>query len=498
MIYSAAIPSDIDNQAFGHLARRDGQEDLCFAIWYPSQGATRRTALIHSLIMPLEGERTVHGNVEFTSDYYERALDIAQKMKAGLAFMHSHPATGWQGMSRDDIATEQKFASSAFGATNLPLVGITVGTDNAWSARFWVPVGEREYKREWCETVRAVGDGLAVTYYDQLRQVPEYGEELLRTISVWGTVAQSKLARLRVGVVGLGSVGSLVAEALARMGIGEIVLIDFDIVKRHNLDRLLHATREDANRGRRKIDVMADALKLSATSPYFNVVPLDYSIVEEEGFRAALDCDVLFSCVDRPWPRNVLNSIAYAHLIPVIDGGVFAEAQANGQIRGAAWYAHVAAPGRRCLECLGQYTPEGSALEQSGMLDDPVYIKGMNQSDNLLRSENVFTFSMSTASMEVLHLLSMVVLPEGFTNQGAQCYDFLHGELSVEQSACKATCLYPTMIALGDSGLSFVGRHEAAEIAREKYITPQRPNATWWKQIAKKLGGRLRSFIAKR
>ena len=39
MKYSTAITSDAHMQAVAHLLRRDRQEDLCFAIWFPSQDA---------------------------------------------------------------------------------------------------------------------------------------------------------------------------------------------------------------------------------------------------------------------------------------------------------------------------------------------------------------------------------------------------------------------------------------------------------------------------
>src|SRR2546423_11659865 len=109
------------------------------------------------------------------------------------------------------------------------------------------------------------------------------------------------------GVIGAGTGGSVVAEAPARMGRARLLLLVFDRVEEHNLDRLLHAAREDARQRRPKVDVLAEALSKGATAEDFEVEALPWSVVEEEGFRAALDCDVLFSCVDRPWPRSALN-----------------------------------------------------------------------------------------------------------------------------------------------------------------------------------------------
>lgn len=184
--------------------------------------------------------------------------------------------------------------------------------------------------------------------------------------------------RLCVGVIGAGSVGSLVAEGLARTGIGRILLIDFDFVEEVNLDRLLHAAPQDVSLKELKVEVLARALRSgSATAEKFSAEPIEWGVTEPVGFRAALDCDVLFSCVDRPWPRSVLNFIAYAHLIPVIDGGIYAERGKHGGVLHADWRTSVIGPERSCLECLGQYSSENVSAEREGFWDDPEYIRGL-------------------------------------------------------------------------------------------------------------------------
>ncbi|MFG1926853.1 HesA/MoeB/ThiF family protein [Cryptosporangium sp. NPDC048952] len=463
------MTTDLAARLTAHLHRDDGQEDLCFVAWRPSVGATRTTAILAELILPADGERDVHGNVSFTSAYFLRAAARAAAAGCGLALIHSHPTgRGWQSLSRDDQAAEAGHAGQATAITGLPLLGLTfAGIDRAHSARFWHRVGARRHEPMWCESVREVGDRIAVTWNNSLRPAPASRSSQARTVSAWGEEKQSSLARLHVGVVGAGSVGALVAEALARVGIEYITLFDFDTVEIVNLDRLLHARLRDAQLRRAKVDVLARALRYSATARRPRIRGLDYSVTEPAGFAHALDCDVIFSCVDRPWPRAALNLAAYAHLIPVVDGGILVRASPRG-LRGAEWRSHLAAPGRACLECLGQYDPGLVSLERTGMLDDATYIVGLDADHPLRRNENVFPFSAATAANEVLQLLTATIAPNGIGDLGGNLYHFATGTLDNVLDGCKPSCVYSTVLqgAGVGHGVDVTGSHPAAERAR--------------------------------
>ena len=141
-------------------------------------------------------------------------------------------------------------------------------------------------------------------------------------MSAWGKQCQADLARRRVLVVGAGSVGLDVVVRLAASGLCHITVMDFDVVQPHNLDRLIGARPRDARLKRPKMYVAQREGLGAATDERPCIEVSDLSICEPEGLQLALDHDLIFSCVDRPWPRSVLNALAYSDLIPVIDGGI--------------------------------------------------------------------------------------------------------------------------------------------------------------------------------
>ena len=449
--YSVALPGPVDEQAQRHLIRRDRQEDLCFGLWNPSRGRERTSALVQRLILPAQGERNLHGNASFEPGYFERALTEAAAAGAGLALLHSHPrGRGWQDMSEDDIVAEQGHAAAVRGATGLPFVGLTLsGLDRAWSARFWERIAPRVYERSDCGSVRVAGNQLTVTFMDRLAPPPRSTKAQIRTIATWGQHRQKDLARLRIAVIGAGSVGGFVAEALARTGFEDVAVVDFDLIKEKNLDRLLYATPNDI--GAPKVETLAQHLRIRATAERFSCDPIFAAVYEESGFRAALDCDAIVCCVDRPWGRHVLNLIAYAHLIPVVDGGI-CPLEPEGELAKADWRAHTATVGRQCLSCLGQYNLGFVQAEREGLVDDPSYIENLDRDHPLRSSENVFAFSMACASLQTLQLLALALSPLDQPNPGAQLYHFVGGFMEPPTfEACNDECLFPSLIASGDN-----------------------------------------------
>ncbi len=96
-------------------------------------------------------------------------------------------------------------------------------------------------------------------------------DRLHRTRLLFGDDAISKLQNAAVMVVGCGAVGSFAIEALARSGIGHLMLIDFDKVEETNINRQLFAL--ESTLGKQKVEVAKDRIK--DISPDITVDALD-------------------------------------------------------------------------------------------------------------------------------------------------------------------------------------------------------------------------------
>jgi tRNA threonylcarbamoyladenosine dehydratase len=106
---------------------------------------------------------------------------------------------------------------------------------------------------------------------------------------LYGSEGFARIRAAHAVLVGIGGVGSWAAECLARSGIGQITLIDMDVVAESNLNRQAHATLN--NFGRNKVDAMRERILSFAPDCVVNVIG---DFVSTDNVTAILPSDATF------------------------------------------------------------------------------------------------------------------------------------------------------------------------------------------------------------
>ena len=424
-----------------HIRRGLLQEQACLALWRWTDGERRRTAVLVKLIKPARHQAWLTGNVTLTPDFLTDGVDQAEHHASGLAVLHSHFTPGWQPLSRTDYRTEQRELAPFVFSTGFPLLGMTLGTDGTWSGRVWEGGSPRGWTRPYAASgIRIVGpSGLRISrppsaYLSYTRQ-----DAFKRTVDCWGWPKQRRLGLTHIALVGCGSVGSLVAEALARMGVQALTLVDSDHVEVHNLDRLVHASRSDI--GRSKVDLVKSRLEQVATAGDFRVHAITGSIEDLHVYRQVCDADLVVNCVDNAPAREAINYLAYANLVPVVEGGVEIESP-DGEMRSARERVQVAGPELQCLLCSGQYTTADVTLHRLRRAPDSGYFVG-DASGLEDGGRNAFPFCLSLSAALLRSLLSYVIGEDWWDYPLASEYRYF-GDEREDRSAgiCKKSCRF--------------------------------------------------------
>ncbi len=103
------------------------------------------------------------------------------------------------------------------------------------------------------------------------------------------------MQRAKVGIMGLGGLGTVVAGALARIGIGQLILADFDVVEPSNLNRQHYSILQI---GMLKTDALKE--NLLQMNPYIIIETVNGRLTEESIPVIFKDVDVLAECFDDP------------------------------------------------------------------------------------------------------------------------------------------------------------------------------------------------------
>ena len=177
--------------------------------------------------------------------------------------------------------------------------------------------------------------------------------------SFLGNDSEKVLAQSTVAIIGLCGGGSHVAQQLAHIGIGKLVICDFDTVDETNLNRMIGSRPEDAAIAIPK--TLAIKRMVCEINPNIAVTELHGNWLEHE--LVLRSSDVIVGCVDSYSERDNLERFCRHHKIPYIDIGMDVHAtnlgfSISGQII-------VSVPEGICMRCLGFLANEKLALEQA-------------------------------------------------------------------------------------------------------------------------------------
>ena len=131
-----------------------------------------------------------------------------------------------------------------------------------------------------------------------------------RITALLGNDAMAKLQNATVMVVGCGAVGSFAIEAIARCGVGRIVLVDFDTVEESNINRQLFALESTV--GQPKVDVAA--ARIHDINPDCDVVAIKTFF--DDKTEIDINSDFVIDAIDTVDSKIALYKWCVAHDVP--------------------------------------------------------------------------------------------------------------------------------------------------------------------------------------
>ena len=368
------------------------------------------TLLVREVVSPNHGDlkHQEHGAITFSNGYLRRALSRVRELGlAGFFTVHTHPGCDcYVGFSPYDDVNDPQLMRNLYELQPTGVFGSLVRGKRTIAGRLWssnqnafAALGRMVIVGELLESVPL--DGRLANASATPTAIFDRG------LALTGKGALAQLSLMRVAVVGASGTGSLIIELLLRAGVGEIVVFEFDVIKDHNLNRILYARRRDADAKVAKANRIKEAL--DETGLTTNVIVIEGGDITKE--RVALElrgCDFIFGCVDnRDWPRLVMTEVAYQYLIPYIDLGTEIGIDDLG-VQSLDSRVSYIAPGRACLLCSGIVSEERVRLEGLEP-DEKARVLAMGYSrDVLMGAPAVMDLNMRAASYGVLvlrHLL---------------------------------------------------------------------------------------------
>lgn len=145
----------------------------------------------------------------------------------------------------------------------------------------------------------------------------EFNARLEKNFGIFSPAELSKIAKTRVLIVGLGGIGGYLANALVRLGVRQLTLVDFDKFKVTNLNRQLFSSLKTIDKF--KVDIIKDELLKIDPTLKIDSQPLSIEALDED---VVSKVDVVFDAVDVIKTKIYLEKMCSKYNLPLIHGAL--------------------------------------------------------------------------------------------------------------------------------------------------------------------------------
>lgn len=325
--------------------------------------------------------------------------------------VHTHPfAPNQVSFSSIDDRDEEKFM--AYLDEKFPQVHYLsiVLSQQSYDARAWeIKDGEPRYYSVPIRT-QVASENISQSNVVSHTTLPDQ-EVMARTILALGTDTMSELtSNCSIVIIGVGGLGSAIAENLVHMGFNNLVLVDHDIVEKTNLNRIVGAKYEDAEKKCPKVEAMKRHLD--------DIIPtLSISTIERDIEDVASDAEIdsriaeasfIVVATDNHLSRLKAQELAFRYFIPLVSAGVNITVE-ESKVTNYSGSVILARMGDRiCLSCLGILDPMEISYEKNreNMIGEHFVKKGYVTGEDI-KHPAVKTLNAVLASLAVEEIVNL-------------------------------------------------------------------------------------------
>lgn len=354
MKYTISISGNHYDELRNHLYPGDTREAVAIALCGRLEEGQRIKLLVNEIIsIPYEKCSVREEDmITWSTEHIIPSLLKANKHGFSVMKIHCHPKGG-EYFSKQDNRSDHDLFPSIFGwIDNAPVHASCIMLPDG---KIFGRVFNQQMDIISVDTVTCISDNVKI--WNNIKIKHSTKEFDLRNRQAFGEGTVSTLKKMKVAVIGCSGTGSIVIEQLVRLGVGELLIIDPDIVEIKNLNRILNSSYDDAINQYKKVDVLKKAADKvgfgTVITPIARDIYSDVSII-----RSIASTDFIFGCVDSIDARHLLNQIASFYLIPYLDLGVYLKSDGQGGVSYITGSVHYLKPGGASLLTRSVYTSE--------------------------------------------------------------------------------------------------------------------------------------------